>query len=125
MKKQGSQDSRNKPLRPTERDWLAEVESKALAALSRNQLSVSLLAEAVGLSERHLRRRLKKLTGIQPSDYLREIRLQRAKHFLENGTYGTVTEVALATGFSTPDYFSRLFSERFGKLPSAILYQHQ
>ncbi len=108
-------------LTPSEQEWLAQVEETAKEALDKRQLSVQKVADDLAISVRHLRRRLKKVTGIHPSEYLREMRLQRARHLLEKRAFRTVTEVAHATGFSTPEYFSKIYARRFGVLPSVVL----
>ena len=47
----------------------------------------------------------------------RDTRLQRACELLRQGTLN-VSEVAYATGFASPDYFSRIFSREMGVPPS-------
>ena len=54
-----------------------------------------------------------------PNQYIQEIRLNKAKVMLEEGEVRTVKEVAFAVGMKRPGYFSKLFKERFGILPSA------
>jgi len=83
--------------------------------------NVAQFAYKVLLGERQLNRRLKKLTGMTPGTYLKEIRLQTAKHLLESKAFATVSEVSNHVGFSTAEYFSRIFKKRFGKLPTTYL----
>lgn len=104
---------------PADQQWLAELEAIALQKIGSADFSVTELAYQLHLSERNLRRKLKELTGLSPGDYLNEIRLQRARQFLDSGTYKTVAEVSYAIGLSTPKHFSRLFKARFGKVPSS------
>jgi YesN/AraC family two-component response regulator len=98
--------------------WLEEVEAIFSEVMSDSRYNLSWMAEKVNLSERQFNRRLKQLTGLTPNNYLRELRLQRAKDLLLDGTYGSVKEVGFAVGFSSTKYFSNLFQERFGVLPS-------
>lgn len=102
--------------------WLKELEKIALANVTSPQFSASFLAREMFISDRQLNRRLKKLTGMTPGSYVKEIRLQKARHLLANRACQTVAETAHAVGFSTPEYFSSLFKERFGKLPSSFLH---
>lgn len=76
------------------------------------------LADAMHMSHRQLQRKLKALFDIAPATYLRDFRLQRAKQQLEMGH--SVTDAALASGFSSPGYFARCFSARYGTRPSDI-----
>ena len=61
-------------------------------------------------------RKIKKFTGLTPNKYIRTIRLQQAKTLLEHGM--SVKKTAYEVGFLKVGYFSKLFKEEFGKLPS-------
>lgn len=99
--------------------WLQELEKAAQYALDKGiDLSKSYLADHMALSERHLLRRLKSLTGLTIQQYTLEAKLQRARRFLENRTYATIAEVAFASGFNSAGYFSRVYEKHFGKRPS-------
>ncbi len=98
--------------------WLKEIEQIAIKNIEAANFNVVQFAFKVHLGERQLGRKLKKLTGMTPGNYLKEVRLQKARHLLENRTFSTVSEVAFHVGFSTPEYFSKIFKKRFGKLPT-------
>lgn len=102
--------------------WLKEVENAARMALQiQVKLSTMLLAEKVFLSERQFARKLKKITGLTPNEYIQEAKLQKARQFLEHQVYSTVGEVAHACGYSSGSYLSKIYVERFGKKPSDYL----
>ena len=105
----------------SEDDWLENVEAIFSKILSDSQFKIDWVAGQMHLSERQFDRRLKQHTGLTPNNYLREMRLQRAKDFLHEGKYSTVKEVGFAVGFYDTKYFSGLFRERFGILPSTYL----
>ncbi len=73
------------------------------------------------MSTRQFQRRLKRLTGLSPKQYLQEMRLQKAKDFLLSGRYATVKETAHAAGFPNARYFSGLFQKHFAVGPSSLL----
>ncbi len=98
--------------------WLADLEKTVRGNLVESQFSVSQLALLLHISERQLFRRIKALTGLTPNGYIREVRLYEAKSLLESGTFATVASLSAAVGFNDPDYFSRLYKERFGIRPS-------
>lgn len=101
-------------------EWLQQLESAALEAIDKKlPLNASYLSGVMASSDRHLFRKIKQMTGLSPNQYIQEIKLQKARHFLENKTYHTIAEVAYASGFNTPNYFAKVFEKRFGKLPSA------
>lgn len=104
-----------------EEEWLREIERLALSMLDDERLSVNWLAAQTYVSERQVQRRLKKMTGLTPSRFLRELRLQKARRMLETGQIKSVKEVASTVGFKAEKHFSRIFRERFGKYPSQYL----
>jgi AraC-like DNA-binding protein len=58
-------------------------------------------------------------TGFSPGDYLIDLRLERARHYLAR-TEMSVTEIAVILDY-TPSYFSRLFKNRVGCSPTDYL----
>jgi AraC-like DNA-binding protein len=84
-------------------------------------MSMDYLAEKMGLSRSSLHRKIKQETGLSPNLYIREVRLQEARRLLENRLVGTVAEAGQRVGFHKRAYFSQLFVERFGCLPSAFM----
>ena len=102
-------------------EWEEMVHKNANSLIDDGKFSIIELATAMNLSERQFRRKLKQKTGLRPADYMREIKLLKAKDFLKNNTYSTVAEVCFSVGFSTPKHFSKIFKERFGEKPSYYL----
>ena len=87
--------------------------------LGDEHFSVEDLAKKAGLSRSMLHRKLVKLTGKSATDYIMEIRLNRAKELLENNV-ATVSEIAYKVGFNSTSYFHRAFKKRFGVSPGDI-----
>lgn len=83
------------------------------------RFDVEELAKALYMSKATLGRKLKRVTGESPALFMRRLRLERAKEHLENGTYASVQEVALAVGFRDASYFSRVFRKAHGASPAA------
>lgn len=99
--------------------WLEELEKAALQALDKQiDLKEEYLADAMAVSGRQLRRKIKSLTGLTMGRYIQEIKLQKARHLLENKAMPTVAEIGYSCGFKSPSHFTQLFSSHFGKLPS-------
>ena len=84
-------------------------------------LSVAYLASEVSIGERQLHRKIKALTGYSPIQFIKEIRLQRARYLLENQRVSTVAEASYQVGFDKVQYFSSQYTNRFGKRPSEAL----
>ena len=104
-------------LSPTDKKWLDNITILIEKNTNIGQFSVEDMAKEVNLSSRQLNRKIKQLTGITPNQFLRDIKLKKAKALLESGTVSTVAEVSFAVGFEKPDYFSRLFKEKYGERP--------
>ena len=101
-----------------DREWLEKFEHYIGKYYANETLSVPGLAEEFAMSESTLLRQLKRLTGLTPIQYLQEIRLNKARELLENQTYQSIYEIAIAVGYKDGRSFSRGFKKRFGKLPS-------
>lgn len=85
--------------------------------ISNPNLSVQELSKELSLGRATLYRRLFALTGQTPIEFIRSIRLQRAKQLLEIGQF-TVSEIAYQVGFTDPKYFTKVFKEVFDYTPS-------
>lgn len=97
--------------------FLNTVKEKILERLSDEQLSVESLAEDIGLSRVQLYRKVSGLAGIAVNELIRKLRMQRAAQLLAQN-WGPVSQVAYEVGFSNLSYFSKVFKEEFGVLPS-------
>ncbi len=87
--------------------------------LGNSDYSVENLAENLNISRVQLYRKVKAMMGISISDYIGNIRLEKAKMMLETGSL-TVAEIAYANGFSSPNYFSTAFKNKYGTPPAAF-----
>lgn len=97
--------------------FLNSVKEKILERLSDEQLSVESLADNIGMSRVQLYRKISGLTGMSVNELIRKLRLQRAAQLLQQN-WGPVSQVAYEVGFSNLSYFSKVFKEEFGMLPS-------
>jgi signal transduction histidine kinase/YesN/AraC family two-component response regulator len=82
--------------------------------------SMEKFGQEVSLSRMQLHRKLKALTGESPGDFLRTMRLQRAKRLLELKA-GNVSEIAYEVGFNNLSYFSKCYREQFGIAPNETI----
>lgn len=72
------------------------------------------LADVAGFSRFHFHRIFSGIVGETVGEFLKRIRLQNAASRLFDHPEESVTEVALAVGFSSASVFARAFRERFG-----------
>ena len=109
------------PLESADLKWLKQLEVLAFEKATTPNFNIGQLAHEMAIGERQLNRKVKKITGLTPGAYLKEIKLQKARQLLENKAFDTVAEISYLIGFSSTQYFSKLFKARFGKLPSDYL----
>lgn len=91
-------------------------------AIDDSNLSVEEIAIHLNLSRSQFYRKVKALTGQTPNEFIRKIRLERAKQILEKGN-SNISEVCYSVGFATPSYFSKCFKAHFGVLPTEIVQE--
>lgn len=102
----------------TDRDLLKKVTDTIRKRISDTSLSVETLAEDVGLSRGHLQRKLKNLTGQNPNEFIRTIRLKFAADLLAEKQELSIAEIAEMAGFNSQSYFSTAFTKQFNISPS-------
>lgn len=84
--------------------------------LGDTDLNVQKLADLSGFNAKQIYRRIKLLTGHTAVDYIKSIRLKKAAMLLSQQKF-TIAEVMYMVGFSSHSYFSKCFSEKYGKTP--------
>ena len=83
-------------------------------------LTVSGIAQAVGLSPDHFTRLFKESTGQSPHRYVVEARVRKAKELLATGKF-TISEAAFHVGFADQSHLTRHFKRVFGLPPKRLL----
>lgn len=85
--------------------------------LSDAEIGIVEMAEAAAISRSGLNRKMKKIVGLTPAEFLRETRIKRAQQFLL-GTSKGVSEIAYICGFADPKYFGKIFRSMTGVSPT-------
>lgn len=107
------------PLMPEkDRLWLEKVEQFVFSKMEDENFTVADLSKEFAMSQSTFQRQIRKLTGLNPNEYIREHKLSLARTHLEKSNYASVAEVAYAVGYKDAKAFSRSFKDRFGKSPS-------
>jgi len=90
-------------------DWLGEhfIEPGALQRV----------VERANIPERTLKRRFRAATGMTLIEYLQNLRVEKAKRLLEEGTL-PVDQISVEAGYEDASFFRRLFKRRTGLTPS-------
>ena len=87
-------------------------------------LKIEEMAEAVSMSRTTFYEKLKSLVGTSPSEFLRQLRMQRAQDLIVRSTMN-VSQVAYAVGFTDPKYFTRCFRKAVGMSPTEYRERHR
>jgi len=74
------------------------------------------LAGRFRMSRRSLERRFKRATGVTPLVYLQQLRVETAKHLLEEGTR-TFNEITYQVGYEDISFFRKIFVRLTGLRP--------
>jgi signal transduction histidine kinase/DNA-binding response OmpR family regulator len=100
-----------------EEEFINKVLQVIEAHISEESFDIESFGEEVGMSRTQFYRKLKAITGMPASIYLRTVRLSKAKKMIED-RQGTISEIAYSVGFSSPSYFTKCFKDEFGYPPS-------
>jgi len=102
---------------PREDAFLQRLYDSIETNIGDENFGVAELTKAMHLSRTQLHRKVKALTGHSSSLLIRTIRLHQARELLRT-TDMRIGEVAYAVGFRDPSYFTRVYKETFGEVPS-------
>lgn len=84
-----------------------------------DEASIEMLADALGVGTRQLRRLFAKHLGASPSTVLHTRRVHLAKQLIQD-THLTMTDVAHASGFGSVRRFNETFRDLFGRPPREL-----
>ena len=86
-------------------------------------LKVDDLAQLHNMSRPVFYRRIKQLFGCSPIELVKTLRIRHATELLSHNSHISVSEVAYLCGFSSPQYFNRVFRESVNCSPSEFKNQ--
>jgi transcriptional regulator GlxA family with amidase domain len=81
------------------------------------QVDYEWLAQELRMSRRSMERRFKQALGVTPLGYLQKLRVERAKHLLEEGTR-TFSEITYQVGYEDIPFFRKIFIRLTGLRPN-------
>lgn len=99
--------------------FLSKLEKIVDENLNNEQFGVEMLASEVSLSRFQIHRKLHSLTGQSISQFIREIRLNRALLLLKEGKF-SASDIAYQVGFGSATYFNKCFHEYYGTTPGEV-----
>ncbi len=105
------------PAREQEERQVIRRVKEIIAAQLDQDISLQLLAGQVHLNHRYLSALFKSETGQNLSDYVTQMRIERAKQLLK-GTQMRVQDIAPLSGYPNVKYFLAIFKQSVGATPS-------
>ena len=110
-------------LQPTEiavssmdREFMTQLMTLLEKHTPDSDFGVDQLAERLYMSRATLNRKIKALTGEPTNQFIQSYRLKRAAQLLK-ANFGNITEVAFEVGFSSSNYFTRCFKDKYHQPP--------
>jgi AraC-like DNA-binding protein len=101
---------------------IIRLKKKMLANL-RHQWTINEMSKMVEITPAHLQRIFKTATGMPPMNYLRNLRLEKAKELLQT-SLKYVNEICYEVGINDQSHFTRNFKKKYGVTPTEYRQQH-
>lgn len=98
-------------------DFLTQYIDIVKANISNQELDVSVIYQALGMSRANFYRKVKAVTGLSPIELIKNIRLEAGAKLLKESNMN-VSEIAQHIGFSSRSYFARSFKAVYGMSPT-------
>jgi len=118
---------RNHKINPTEvvvtskdDEFLQRAVDCVESNLSNSEFNVSVFIQEIGMSRSVLFKKIKGLTGLSTTEFIRTIRIKRAAQFLSQD-FGSISEVAYKVGFNDLKYFRTCFRKQFNSSPTEFI----
>ena len=97
--------------------FLERVQNILDTKLIESSFHVDEFCNAVGMSRMQLHRKLKVLTGLSTSEFIRSQRLKLAAQLLKTSDIN-ISQVGYSVGFNDHAYFSKCFKKMYQHSPS-------
>jgi signal transduction histidine kinase/DNA-binding response OmpR family regulator len=104
-------------IKPVDEKFLEQALEVVEKQLANPEFTVEEMSRELFMHRAGLYRKILAITGTTPIEFIRKVRLKRAKQYLEKSGM-TIAEIAYEVGFNNPKKFSQYFKEEFGVTPS-------
>ncbi len=110
----------NTKIKGIEEHFLQSIESVLKQQLTQTDFNAENFAKAIGVSRMQLHRRIKKITGLTTSEFIRMQRLKLAAFLLQQSD-ADIVQIAYTVGFNSPSYFNKCFKEMYQCTPKEYI----
>ena len=93
--------------------------TEAIEIVMKENIDMAFVTDKMAMSHSTFYRKVKALTGMTATEYIRKRRLRHCYELLESGDYN-VNQAAMMTGFNQMAHFRETFKTEFGILPSEV-----
>ncbi len=100
-----------------ENPFIKKLKNYILNNSNNTALHQDVIAKEFNISKSSFYRKIKSNTGLSPNNFIKEIRLQKAREIIQNDTDISLKELSFLVGFNHTSYFSKIYEKRFGVKP--------
>ena len=111
------------PITTEDKKFLQEAIACVHRHLDDSSFDVAQFVNEMATSRTNLHNRLKSMTGLNTTGFVRSLRLKAACHIMEKDPHIRISDLAYQVGFNDPKYFSLCFKKEFGMQPTEYLSQ--
>ncbi|GAA4230546.1 hypothetical protein GCM10022291_00980 [Postechiella marina] len=104
--------------------FLEKIQEVLENKLVESSFSVGDFSDAVGMSRMQLHRKIKALTGLSTSEFIRSQRLKLAADLLKTSNIN-ISQVGYSVGFNDHSYFAKCFKNVFNCTPTEYAKKYQ
>ena len=105
-------------LNAIDQQLLDKLNATVMKQMEEGQVDVETIASAMCMSSKQLRRKLFAVTGETTASYIMHLRLNHAKHLLDNAPELNIGDIALRCCFEDNAHFARSFKQYFNLTPT-------
>ena len=102
---------------PTDERFIRRCVEDVESHLGEPEYGVNQLCLNIGVSRPQLYRKIKSITGMSATHFIRSIRIKRAAQMLGSDPNASISDIMFSVGFNNLSYFSKVFSAETGFLP--------
>ena len=117
---QGTNPPTDGELSKADKQFLEKLIDIVNEELEHGIADVDTVASRLRITSQQLRTRLQDIVGETPRSYILNIRMQKARHLLEQNRDMPIAEVAMHCGYDEPSNFIHAFRRHYGVSPSAM-----
>lgn len=99
-----------------DKEFIERLHTEIESHIAELDFSIDNIAETMFMSRSSFYRKIKSISGMSPSDYLKMIRLNKAAELIIEGNL-SISEICEQVAFSSSSYFAKCFKTQFGVLP--------